>query len=253
MEKISINTRDGKQDGYFFHPEGGGKFPLILFYMDAFGPRATLFEMAERISSQGYNVFLPDLYYRFGDYNSFDPKTAFNPGPERERLMGMIQSLSIASVMSDTSSILEYLERIPSVNISRTASLGYCMGGKFALAASSFFSDKVLAAASIHGGGLVTAQPDSPHSSAHLIKAKVYVGIATDDRSFTDQDKKQLEEAFSTAKVDATMEVYPGAYHGFAVEDMLAYNHKAAELHWERILQLFKETLLTSQSGDSSK
>ena len=244
MEQFEFNTPDGRADGYYFHPEGDGKFPLILFYMDAFGPRDALFKMAERLTSHGFAVFLPNLYYRLGEYLPFDTKTAFNPGPERERIMVMLQSLSIEKVITDTASLIEFLGKEEKIDINRIGCLGYCMGGKFALAAAYSFPGKVLAAASIHGGGLVTEHPDSPHLMAPGIKAKVYIGIATNDRSFTELNQIQLEDAFRSAKVNARKEIYPGALHGFSIRDSSVYNKQASELHWERILQLFKETLV---------
>jgi carboxymethylenebutenolidase len=43
--------------------------------------------------------------------------------------------------------------------------------------------------------------------------------------------------------VEHTVEVYPGAKQGFAVNDTLAYDREASELHWKRILKLFGENL----------
>jgi carboxymethylenebutenolidase len=243
MEKIMIPLPDGDEATYLFHSKGTGINPLIILFMDAFGPRPALYEICELLADNGYNVVIPDLFYNFDNYPPFEPKTAFNPGPERLRLMGMIQSLKIKHVMTNTRILLESLAGQASIDFTRIATLGYCMGGKFALSAATFFREKVLAAASIHGGGLVTDQPDSPHLQVPKIKAKVYVGVAIQDRSFTDEQRLILETAFNEANTNATMEIYPGAYHGFAVRDMAAFNADAADLHINRILQLFKETL----------
>jgi carboxymethylenebutenolidase len=243
MIKTEIYSKEGTMDGFLFKPSDDKIHPLVILFMDAFGPRPSLFEIADRLVTNGYSVFLPNLYFRFGIYPAFDPKTAFNTGPERERIMGMIGSLTIAAVMNDCKLWLDYLGKDQHIDLNRIGTLGYCMGGKFTLGAAAFFPANILAAASIHGGGLVTDRPDSPHLLVNQIKAKVYVGIADNDRSFTESNKIELEESFIKAGVHYTMEVYPDGQHGFAVRDMNTFNPVAAERHYDRILKLFKETL----------
>jgi carboxymethylenebutenolidase len=211
--------------------------------MDAFGPREALFEIAKKLQFHDFNVFIPNLFYRFGDYKPFDPATAFGPGPDRDRIMGMIYSLDIPSVMKETALFLDYLENNEHLSIQKIGSLGYCMGGKFAIAVASYFPAQVHAAASIHGGSLVTKKPDSPHLLIHGIKAEVYLAIASNDRSFPIEHKQIMEDAFTAAKVKATLEIYPDGLHGFAIKDSLVYNPSAAEKHWQRILSLFDSKL----------
>lgn len=243
MKKVNIQTPGGKADCYLFQPDENIKYPAILFYMDAFGIRRALFDMARRLADNGYFVLLPNLYYRNGFTAPFDPATAFNPGPERERLMALIHSLTIKSVMEDTASLIDYLSRESSADYKKIGCVGYCMGGKYALSAAAYFPGNVLAVASVHGGNLVTDRPDSPHLLASRIKGNIYIGIAANDRSFTDEHKQKLQEAFTAARVKSTLEDYPGAAHGFAVSDSSVYNQEAAEHHWERILLLFHENL----------
>ena len=47
-------------------PDEGGPFPAIIIYMDAPAIREELREMCRRIARKGYNVYLPNLFYRFG-------------------------------------------------------------------------------------------------------------------------------------------------------------------------------------------
>ena len=112
-----------------------------------------------------------------------------------------------------------------------------------ALAAAAFFPDRVVAAASFHGGRLVTGSKDSPHLLAPHLKARVYVAGAVEDPSFTDEDKKQLQEAFAGAGVDHTVLTYEGAQHGFVPSDHPSHHPAAAERHWTALLQLLGGTL----------
>ena len=62
--EVDIKTRDGEMNAFVTHPEEGGPFPAVFFYMDAPGKREELHDMARRIATVGYYVVLPNLYYR---------------------------------------------------------------------------------------------------------------------------------------------------------------------------------------------
>ena len=115
--------------------------------------------------------------------------------------------------------------------------------GAVALVAAETYPDRFAAIACIHGGGLVTAQPESPHRHVAKVKARVYFGIADNDAGCTPEHQQQLEAELKAGGVRYQMELYPGAKHGFAVTGTAVFDAAAAEKHWERILALFQETL----------
>ena len=242
-ERVDIRTQDGTIDGYVFTPGGSGPWPPAVIYMDAFGVRPQLGEMAQRLASGGYLVVLPNLYYRTGPFAPFDREAALAEGPERDRFKRMIQSINADMVMRDTASIIEWLDAHPSARRGPLGVVGYCMGGGYALAAAGTFPDRVAAAASFHGGSLATDKPDSPHTFAGRMRAKVYVGAAEIDPSFPEEQHERLDRALADAGVDYTIETYAGAKHGFAVTGHLVYDRDASERHWTTLLELFRETL----------
>jgi len=63
-DHCEITTSDGVMNSFVVHPDEGGPFPVVLFYMDAPGKREELHDMARRIAAVGYFVVLPSLYYR---------------------------------------------------------------------------------------------------------------------------------------------------------------------------------------------
>ncbi len=76
-KQIEVSMGDGVANAYVSRPVGTGPWPAIVFFMDAIGLRATLFEMADRLASFGYFVLLPDLYYRLGSFRSPGPQKGF--------------------------------------------------------------------------------------------------------------------------------------------------------------------------------
>jgi carboxymethylenebutenolidase len=237
---MDIKTKGGAAPCHFFSPPQKGNCPAVIFYMDAIGLRPALFDMAERLASNGYHVLLPDLYYRSGPAKPFEAATVFNGGPELERLMSLYTSINNKLVMEDTANFLDFLGRQPAVAGQKIGCVGYCMGGALALSAAGTFPDRMAAAASVHGARLATDQPDSPHLLAPKMRAGVYVGVAGIDPHFTPEEKQRLESALQSAGVEHEVEVYPEVKHGFAVNDTPVYDRPASERHWQQILKLFR-------------
>src|SRR5450756_1632926 len=55
-QQIDIPTRDGHTTTFITHPERGGPFPVVIFYMDAPAIREELRDMARRLGTSGYYV-----------------------------------------------------------------------------------------------------------------------------------------------------------------------------------------------------
>ncbi len=247
-ERVDLRTDDGRLDVYTFQPSrGNGPWPAVILYMDAFGIRPNLDAMAQRLASGGHVVVVPNLYYRSGAFAPFDPKQVAAEGPERDRFKGMIASVNDTTVMRDTAAVIAWLDRAPAARPNRIGVVGYCMGGGFALSAAGTFPGRVAVAASFHGGSLATDKPDSAHLLASRIRAKVYIGVAGLDPSFSREQQTRLEGALTEAGVDYTIETYDGARHGFAVTGHLVYDRDASERHWQRLLTLFE--ILKSDPG----
>jgi carboxymethylenebutenolidase len=126
---------------------------------------------------------------------------------------------------------------------------GYCMGGPLVVKTAATVPGRIGAGASFHGGGLVTAMPDSPHLLAPKIKARMYFGIASNDDARQPDAKDKLKEAFAGAGVPAEIEVYEGTLHGWCIPDMPMqngapiYNKAAAERAWGKLVALYKAAL----------
>jgi len=144
-----------------------------------------------------------------------------------------------------------FLDAQPQVDrVRKIGAQGYCMGGALVLRSAAAVPDRIGAAASFHGGGLVTDKPDSPHLLAPKIVARMYFAVAMNDDQRQPEAKDKLKEAFATAPAPAParVEVYP-ALHGWCVADMPKdagapiYNEAEAERAWARLLELYKAGL----------
>ena len=242
-DEIDIKTADGVAHAWTYRG-GSGQRAAVLLYTDAYGVRPSMHDMARRLSDLGYFVLLPNVFYRDGDYPPFDIATVWNDPSERGRLMALIHSLTAERVAIDGGAYLDAIAAQRDVRKDRIGITGYCMGGRMSFLTAALHPERVRAAASFHGGALVTDKPDSPHLLADRVKASLYFGIADPDASCTPANQGVLASALGAAHVEYRIELYKGKQHGFAVTDnVAAHDHDAAERHWRRLESFFGETL----------
>jgi carboxymethylenebutenolidase len=238
----TVTTPDGTCPVTLHTPDGSGPWPGVVMYVDAGGVRDAMHDMAQHLADHGYAVLLPDVYYRHGDWEPFDMRTAFSDPEQRTRLMTMVGSVTPDMIASDAGAFFDFLDSRPEVTGSRYGIFGYCMGGRTAVIVAGRQPDRVAAAGSFHGGGLVTDDPNSPHLLADKMKATVYVAGAENDGSFTSEHAETLDKALTAAGVEHMVEFYP-AGHGFAVPDNPPYDKSAADRHWAALERLFGASL----------
>jgi carboxymethylenebutenolidase len=242
QQQVSIQTKDGTCKAWILTPDGKGPWPGVVFYMDGFGIRPAMIEMANHIAKQGYVVILPDLYYRFGAYGPFVPKEVLK-GDFRAIIGPIMASTDNHKAAEDTAAFLSYLESRNDVAGDQVGTVGFCMGGGMALTAAGYYPDRVAAAASFHGGNLATDLPVSPHLLAPKIKAEVYVAGADKDHGYPPEMAQRLEAALSKAGVRHKSEIYEGKMHGWMKPDMPVYDAQAAERGWRELFALYARAL----------
>jgi carboxymethylenebutenolidase len=241
-QQIEIPTKDGAVSTFISHPERGGPFPVILFFMDAPGIREELRDMARRLATSGYYVMLPSMYYRSGVFE-LGPIPADEEAPERKRMFELMFSLTIPLVLQDTKALLDFAATQAAASQRPAGALGYCMSGRYAISAAAHFPDRIKAAASIYGTHLMTEEPDSPHRTARAASGELYFACAEIDRWAPVEMIAPLREALQADGVDAEVELYPAVHHGFAFPKRPVYDKAAAERHWERLLALYRRRL----------
>jgi len=249
---VEIKTPDGTCDAAFIHP-ASGSHPAVIIWPDAFGLRPAMRDMARRLAGDGYSVLVPNPFYRAAKapVPGLDTATfSFQNKEDMTRLQGLMGGLNAAGAAErDAVAFVAFLDAQPQVNrTKKVGTQGYCMGGPLVFRTAAAVPDRIGAGASFHGGGLVTASPTSPHTLIPQMKARLYVGIASNDDSRQPDAKDTLKAAFAAAKVPAEIEVY-GGLHGWCVPDMPAsagkpiYDKPDAEKAWARLLALYKSAL----------
>jgi carboxymethylenebutenolidase len=213
--------------------------PIVLLFMDAFGPRPALAKIAERLVGEGYRVLMPDLFYEHRPYVPLSPASIFSGGEDRQRLSVMFGAIDQAKIDADIRALLAFCaERFGSA--APIGATGYCMGGRFALTAATL-SDRVVFAASFHGSKLAPEEDEGPHRHLAGTTARLYIGIADNDPTFGAAEEGRLATALREAGSNHVIETYAGAAHGFVMEDLPVANPSAANRHWLRLSTELRE------------
>ena len=131
-QTIEIPTKDGKMNSFVIHPEEGGPFAPIVLFMDIWGIREELREIARRVATVGYACLLPNFYYRQG--NDIHTETYRPDGrmvslhkmsEEQERKVHEPRTqLTGAMMMDDTAALLKFIDDHEAMRGGKVGSVG---------------------------------------------------------------------------------------------------------------------------------
>lgn len=247
---INVVTPDGKMETFVTHPEDGGPFATVVVYMDIWGVREELFEIARRIATVGYYCLVPNFYYRQGKItNSFrdDDNRMISLHKLDQKTQNEVQAprrkLSDAMVIRDTGALIEFLRSEERVRDGAAGCIGYCMGGRHVFCAAGHFPETFRASASLHGTALITDEANSPHLLAAKFRGELYCGYGENDRFTPPTLVKKMEELFRTSPVEYCYEVHAGADHGYALPDRDIFDARAAARDWEIFFAMLRRQL----------
>ncbi|MEA3265083.1 MAG: dienelactone hydrolase family protein [Pseudomonadota bacterium] len=238
-QMVTVTTPDGKLDAFFVHP-AKGRHPAVILWPDIAGLREAYKVMARRLAADGHAVLVLNQYYRSAPAPHFDAITQWRTPEGQAKLRPMIPLLTPEAIERDAKAAVAWLDGQKAVDKKRgIGSSGYCMGGPFTVRTAHAVPGRVRAAASFHGGSLVTDKPDSPHQLLKATKAGYLFAIARNDDARAPGDKDALRDAAKAAGRPAEVEVYP-ADHGWCTIDSPVFDKVQADRAWERMLALFK-------------
>lgn len=229
-------------EALFLRPDDIADFPGVVFLTDIWGIRPGPISMATRLCEKGFAVLMPNVMHRYGPI-ALDGYETDDAAENRMRIGKLFTSLTPEQMASDGKAYVDFLLAQNGVTPGKVGIVGYCFTGQMAVRAAAAVPDKVAAAASFHGGFLVTTAPDSPHKILSPIKARLYFGHAVEDQTATLEQVKTLEAALRDWHGAFQSEFYEGALHGWTVPGRDVYNEMQAERASEKLVELLEVTL----------
>lgn len=227
------------------HPEQNGPFPAVILYMDFWGVREELYDLARRIATVGYYCMVPDFYYRQGTV-----RTAYRDAHgkmlsfhllsevQQQAALAPMHKLTDEMVMDDTGVILDFLNSDGAASEGPMGCIGYCQGGRHVVQAGARYADRFRAMASMHPTSLVTDSVNSPHLLIPQLRGEIYFGLAELDRHSPPAMVAALGKALNGREVRHHIEVHQGADHGYALPDRDIHDKRAALRDWEMIFAM---------------
>ena len=247
---VNVATPDGNIETFITRPDGKGPYPAVVLYMDVWGLREELFDVARRIATTSYYCMVPDFYYRFGhvrhefrDANDHMISMEKLDPARKEKVRAPMFKLSDAMVVDDTGALLKFIDAGEPVRSGAIGSIGYCMGGRHVFCVAGSFPDRFRASASLHGTRLVTDGPDSPHLTALKAKGELYCGFAEHDPFAAPPTVEVITETMRMACVKFSCELHKGAEHGYALPDRDIHDKQAANRDWELMFAMWRRQL----------
>jgi carboxymethylenebutenolidase len=238
---VEIRTPDGVCDAYFVHPSSGAH-AAVLVWPDILGLRSAFRQMGKRLAESGYSVLTVNPFYRSRRAPVVPEGAAFDE-QTRGIVFPLAQQLNATTHATDARAFVAWLDQQPQVDRNRgVGTTGYCMGGPITMRTAAALPERIGAAASFHGGGLVTQNADSPHLLVPQMKAQYLFAVAENDDEREPEAKNVLRDTFAKANLQAEIEVYPAA-HGWCPPDSAVYDEAQAERAWSRMLVLFERAL----------
>jgi carboxymethylenebutenolidase len=221
MNKIAS---DGEQiDAYLAKPSGNGPFPAIVVIHEWWGLNDQIKGVADKFAAEGYTALALDLYRG---------KVATNPDDAHQYMSGLPEDRAIR----DLKSAFKYLQSQPFVKKDKIASIGFCMGGR--LSGQLALAEPQLAACVIYYGSV----PTDPATLAKF-NSPIIAFYGEEDKSVTPDMARKFEAEMKKLKKDVSVNLYPGAGHGFANETGKNYNEAGAKDAWSKTITFLNKNL----------
>ena len=181
--------------GILYTPQGKGPFPALVVIHEWWGLNDWVKEQASKLAEQGYVALAIDLYRG---------KVATTPEEAHEIMRGVPEDRASRDLLAATA----YLRSQKNVDPKRVGSIGWCMGGGYAL--NLAVNDPKLKAAVINYGHLA-----SDDATLKKIDAAILGIFGGQDKGIPPADVKKFESQMKALGKTVDIHIFPDAGHAF--------------------------------------
>jgi carboxymethylenebutenolidase len=225
-QSVTFEAAGKKAQGYLVLPEGEGPWPGVIVIQEWWGLDDHIKSIAGRFAAAGYVALAPDLY---------DGQVATEPDEARKLAMALRQEWdrTLAVIQAAVNRLVDH----PQVSPKKIGITGFCMGGGLTWHAAARLNS-LGAAVPFYGGG-----PEMTLDEARQIRVPVLAIYGELDHGVSPEVAHARDQLMTEAGVPHETIIYPNAEHAFFNDTRPVYNPEAAADAWQRMLNLFNETL----------
>jgi carboxymethylenebutenolidase len=221
---VSYKSGDESVQGVLYTPAGKGPFPALVVVHEWWGLNDWVKDQASKLADQGYVSLAVDLYRG---------KVATTPDEAHEIMRGVPEDRA----KRDLHAAVEFLKSQPTVRKDRIGSIGWCMGGGYALDVA--LQEPDLAATVINYGHLAT-DPEA----LKKINASILGLFGGQDRGITPDDVHKFEQQLKQQGKKVDIKIYDDAGHAFEnPNNKDGYRAADAADAWKRTVDFLAMTL----------
>jgi len=219
-QSVSFPFGTTQLEGYLARPEGDGPFPGVVVIHEIFGLNENIRDIARRFAGVGYVALGVDL---FAGRNRAVCMFRFIG----EQLFKPLDNNSIRELKT----ALTFLAEQPGVDNARLGTIGFCMGGSFAIAWACN-DDRLKVIAPYYAR--------NPRPLEAIARLCPVVG-SYPSGDFTTAAGQKLDVELDRYNIPHDIKIYPGARHSFFNDKGPTYDAAAAQDSWQRVMSFFKE------------
>jgi carboxymethylenebutenolidase len=239
-ERTKITVGDRTMGAYVSKPEGAGRWPGVLLFMEVFGINPHIRAVADRVAAEGYVALAPDLFHRSAPGIELGYDQA---GLQRgiELMMRAKASELLADVRAAHAALLERND----VGGRGVGAIGFCFGGHVAYRTACELP--IAATASFYGGGIATGAPGNEQPSTldrtGGIKGRILCIFGANDAYIPKAEVDAIRQRLERERVRHDVVVYPEVGHGFFCDARGDYHKLSSDDAWGRVVRLFAAEL----------
>ena len=228
-KSVTYKSGDETVTGQLFTPEGKGPFPALVVIHEWWGLNDWVNEQASKLADQGYVTLAVDLYRG---------KVAKTSDEAHELMRGVPQDRA----QKDLLAAFDFLAQQPSVKKDKIGTIGWCMGGGYALDLA--LAQPKIAATVINYGHLMS-EPES----LQKIKAPVLGIFGAQDRGIPVDMVRKFEKDLKAQGKSVDIVIYDDAGHAFEnPNNKDGYRAADAQDAWNKTIAFLARNLKTART-----
>jgi carboxymethylenebutenolidase len=223
-KSVSYKSGDETVQGVLYTPAGKGPFPALIVIHEWWGLNDWVKEQGAKLADQGYVALAVDLYRG---------KVATTPEMAHEIMRGVPEDRA----KRDLHAAMEFLKSQSNVKKDRIGSIGWCMGGGYALDVA--LQEPDLAATVINYGHLATDK-----DALKKINASILGLFGGQDQGIPPADVRKFGQTLDELGKKIEIKIYDDAGHAFEnPNNKTGYRADDAADAWKRTVNFLATTL----------